>query len=111
MGFLFGKKETVRAMAEVLGDGRALADKELGRVKYRNEWRGKEPLIEIGVRVQPEYEPAYEATMKAGISSSFLLMPGVQVQVTYDPSKKEHVELDDKLQAIVDRNPQLTHKE
>jgi hypothetical protein len=97
----FGKKETVQSLAEVLEDGRAAMDDKMG----------KEPTIDIAVRVMPEFEVPWEATMKAGIGSSFLLMPGVQVQVKYEAEKKEHVELDDNPQAILARNPQMVRKE
>jgi len=110
MGFLFGKKQTVQAMAEVLEDGREITNREMNRLKY-NEYHGKEPMLEIGVRVLPEYEVPYEAKMKAGLSSTFLLVPGVQVRVKVEADKRERVELDDNVQSIVDRNPQLVKKE
>jgi hypothetical protein len=47
--------------------------------------------------------------MKAGISKSILLLPGVRVQVKYD-EKKTSVVLDDDHQAILARNPQLIKK-
>jgi hypothetical protein len=106
MGFLFGKKETKQAMAEMLEDGRAIFEHEMKRMKY-NEYHGKEPKLDMRVRVMPEFEVPWEATMKAGISCAFLLVPDVQVQVRYEVDKKEHVELDDDPQAIVARNPQL----
>ncbi len=106
---LFRKKQAVRAFAEVLEDGRASANRELKKAKYR-EYRGAEPMLSIAVRVQPQNEPPFEATMKAGVSKSLLLMPGVRVQVTYDPQGKDDVVLDDELQAILDRNSQLVKK-
>jgi len=106
---LFGKKQTVRALAEVLEDGRLIADREMKKPRYR-EYRGAEPMLEIGVRVQPENEPPFEARMKAGLSKSFLLMPGVRVQVKYDAAGRDHVVLDDENQAILARNPQLIKK-
>jgi len=107
----FGKKETVQSLAEVLADGRAAMDDKMSGIRYRNHSEGKEPTIDIAVRVMPEFEVPWEATMKAGIGSSFLLMPGVQVQVKYEAEKKEHVELDDNPQAILARNPQMVRKE
>jgi len=109
MSPLFGKKETVQALAEILEDGRAIFDQEMKKIKYR-EYRGPEPMLQIRVRVQPENEPPFEAVMKAGIGHSFLLKQGVRVQVKYEPQKHEHVEFDDGDQAILDRNPQLIKK-
>jgi hypothetical protein len=110
MGFLFEKKQMVYALAEVLEDGRAITNQEMKKPKYR-EYRGKEPVLEIMVRVQPENDSPFEAQMKAGLGKAFLLMPGVRVQVKYEPAKKQQVMLEDEIQAILDRNPQLIKKE
>ena len=110
MNFLFGKKQSTQAFAEVLEDGRAISAQEMKKAKY-NDYSGAEPMLEIGVRVQPENEPAFEAKMKAGLSKSFLLMPGVRVQVKYDPTHKQQVTLDDDNQAILARNPQMIKKQ
>ena len=107
---LFGKKKTVQALAEVLEDGRAIMNQEMKKPKYR-EFAGAEPMLEIGVRVQPENEPAFEAKMKTGLTHSYLLKPGVRVQVKYEPGKTQQVTFDDETQAILARNPQLVKKE
>jgi hypothetical protein len=107
---LFGKKKTVQALAEVLEDGRAIMNAEMKKPKY-NEYAGAEPMLEIGVRVQPQNEPAFEAKMKTGLTHSYLLKPGVRVQVKYEPDKKQQVTFDDEAQAILARNPQLIKKE
>jgi hypothetical protein len=109
MNFLFGKKPTVQAFAEILEDGRMIANQEMQKPKY-NEYKGSEPVLEINVRVQPANEPPFEAKMKAGLTKSFLLKPGVRVQVKYEPIKKQQVILDDENQAILERNPQLIKK-
>ena len=109
MSFLFGKKQTVQALAEVLEDGRAIGNKELGKAKY-NAYQGGEPMVQIQVRVLPENEPPFEASMKAGITKTYLLKLGVRVQVKYEPAKKQSVTLDDDGQAILARNPQLVVK-
>jgi hypothetical protein len=110
MKFLFGKKQTIHAFAEVLEDGRAVTNREIVKLKYRREYQN-EPMMEIAVRVQPEDESPFEVKMKAGISKTHLLMPGVRVRVQYDPSKKQQVTLDDETQEILKRNPSLTiHK-
>ncbi len=110
MSFLFGKKQAVQAMAELIEDGRAQMNKELSKAKY-NEYRGAEPMIKMRVRVLPENETPFEAVMKSGVSQAFLLKMGVRVRVKYDPAKKEQVTLDDDNQAILARNPQLTPKQ
>jgi hypothetical protein len=106
---LFGKKKTVQALAEVLEDGRAIMNQEMKQPKY-NEYSGDEPMLEICVRVQPENEPPFEAKMKIGLTHSYLLKPGVRVQVKYEPGKKQQVTFDDETQAITARNPQLVKK-
>ena len=110
MSFLFAKKPMTQALAELLEDGRAAMNQELGKAKY-NEYRGAEPMVEVRVRVQPATEPPFEARMKAGISKAFLLKSGVRVQVKYEPAKKQQVTLDDDAPAILARNPQLTVKQ
>lgn len=109
MSPIFGKKDTVQALAEILEDGRAIFSEEMKKIKYR-EYVGPEPMLQIRVRVQPENEPPFEAVMKAGISHSLLLKQGVRLRVKYEPQKHAHVEFDDADQAIIDRNPQLVKK-
>ena len=106
MKFFFEKKQTVQSFAEVLEDGRAITNREIIKLKYRRDYQN-EPMMEIAVLVQPENEPPFEVKMKAGISKTHLLMPGVRVRVKYDPSKKQQVTLDDETQEILKRNPSL----
>jgi hypothetical protein len=103
---LFGKKKTVQALAEVLEDGRAMMNAVMKQPKYNN-YSGKEPMLDIRVRVQPVNEPPFEAKMQTGLTHSYLLKPGVQVQVSYEPGKPDHVKFDDEAQAILARNPQM----
>ncbi len=110
MRFLFRKKRTVEVFAEVLEDGRAKMNQEMKKAKY-NQYSGAEPMLNIAVRVQPESEPPFEANMKAGITKSTLLLPGVKVLVKYEPGKEQRITLVDELQAILDRNPQLLKKQ
>jgi len=110
MKFLFGNKQMSTALAEVLEDGRAITNQEMKKAKY-NQYEGSEPMLEIAVRVQPANEPSFEAKMKAGLTKTYLLVPGVRVQVKYDPSKKKQVMLEDETQAILERNPQLIKKQ
>ena len=104
---LFGKKQTVQALAEVLEDGRTKMNELMQKPKYRN-YKGAEPMIEVAVRVEPGTEPAFEAKLKVGLTHVYLLKAGVKVQVKYDPAKHQQVEFDDDNQAVLERNPQLT---
>jgi len=106
MSFLFGKKQTVKAFAVMLEDGREISNREITKLKYRRDYQA-EPKFDILVRVEPQGEPPFEARMKAGISKTFLLITGVRVQVQYDPRNLKQVTIDDEPQAILDRNPQL----
>ena len=106
MSFLFGKKQSVQALAEVLEDGREIMNAEMQKPKYNN-YSGREVFIEVGVRVQPDNEPPYEAKMKVGLLNAYLLKPGVRVQIKYDPAKKEQVTMDDQAAQILERNPQF----
>ncbi len=110
MSPLFGKKQFVYALAETIEDGRTLMNLELKKAKYR-EYHGAEPMVEILVRVLSETEPSFETKMKAGVSKAFLLKPDVRVRVKYEPNKKQQVFLEDEIQAIVERNPQLSKTE
>lgn len=106
MNFLFGSKKNTRSIAKVLEDGRAIAAAEMDRPKYR-DYAGREPLIQVRVRVEPESGSPFETVMKAGLTLSYLLLPGVNVQVTFNASKNSDVVLDDTQEAILARNPQL----
>jgi hypothetical protein len=106
MSFLFGKKQSVQALAEVLEDGREIMNAEMKKPKYNN-YSGREVFIEVIARVQPENEPSFEAKMKVSLLKAYLLKPGVKVRVQYDPAKKEQVTMDDEAPAILERNPQL----
>jgi hypothetical protein len=110
MNFFFKNKQTAQAFAEVLEDGRAITAQEMKKIKYQRQYQN-EPVIEIGVRVQPDNEPPFEAKMKAGLTKTHLLMPGVRVKVKYDPSQKQQVTLDDDNQEILKRNPQMIKKD
>ena len=103
---MFFKKKKVCCLAQVLEDGRHLADEEMKKPKYKN-YQGPEVFISIKARVQPNDAPPFEAAMKASILKCVLLLPGVVVQVNFDPHHLERVELNDELQSILDRNPQL----
>src|SRR6266536_6572159 len=106
MSFLFGKKQSVQALAEVLEDGREIMNAEMKRPKYNN-YSGREVFIDVPVRVQSDNEAPFEAKMKVSLLKAYLLKPGVRVRVKYDPAKKEQVIMDDEPAAILERNPQL----
>ncbi len=50
MSFLFGKKQRVQALAEVLEDGREIMNAEMKKPKYNN-YSGREVFIDVAVRV------------------------------------------------------------
>ena len=106
MNFLFGKKEMVPAMAEVLVDAEKIANEEMKKPRYKN-YRGAEVMVDVMVRVQPANEPSFETLMKASTFKTFLLKPGVKVKVQYNQKNRKECTLDDEVQAILDRNPQL----
>ena len=106
MGFLFGKKQNVQALAEVLEDGREKMNAEMKKPKFNN-YAGPEVFLDLAVRVQPQEEPPYEAQMKVGLLHMHLLKQGVRVRVKYDPRRPEQVAYDDDPQALLERNPQL----
>jgi hypothetical protein len=106
MSFLFGKKQSIQTLAEVLEDGRELMNAEMKKPKYNN-YAGPEVFIYVPVRVQPDHEPSYEAKMKVSLLKAYLLKPGVRVRVKFDPAQKEQVMMDDEPAQILERNPQL----
>ena len=106
MSFLFGKKQDVQALAEVLEDGREKMNAEMQKPKFNN-YSGGEVFLELAVRVEPQNEPSFESNMKVGLLNMHLLKQGVKVQIKYDPRKPDKVEYADAPQAILDRNPQL----
>lgn len=106
MNFLFKKKQSIEALAEVLEDGRERMNVELKKPKYNN-YSGREVFIEIAVRIQPDGEPSFESKMKVSLLKAYLLKPGVRVRVQYDPAKKEQVIMDEEPAQILERNPHL----
>jgi hypothetical protein len=106
MSFLFGKKQTIQALAELLEDGREKMNAEMKKPKFNN-YSGPEEFLDVVVRVQPQNDPPFDAKMKVGLLKMYMLKQGVRVMVKYDPAKKEQVTFDDDTQAILERNPQL----
>jgi hypothetical protein len=106
VSFLFGKKQGIQSLAEVLEDGRELMNTEMKKPKYNN-YAGREVFIDVAVRVEPANEASYGARMKVSLLKAYLLKPGVRVLVKYDPAKKEQVVMDDEAAQILERNPQL----
>ena len=106
MSFLFAKKQTVQALAEVLEDGREMANQEMKKLKYNN-YQGPAIMLSVAVRVQLENELPFESKMKVAMLKMYLLKPGVRVMVKYDPAKKQQVTMEDEPAAILERNPQL----
>lgn len=110
MSFLFGKKEEIRAMAEILENGLDVMNQEMAKAKY-NSYQGAEPMLEVKVRVQPKDDAPFESVMKVGMTKSFLLLQGVMVRVKYQKGKNQQVELDDDNQSILERNAGILKKE
>lgn len=107
---LFGKKEEVHALAELLEDGREIMNQEMKKAKYNN-YKGVEPMLNIKVRVQPTDEPPFEATMEVGLTHSYLLKLGVVVQVKYRKGKNGQVVFDDTNQNVLERNAKILKRE
>src|SRR5690242_6759404 len=78
MSFLFGKKQSLGSLAEILEDGREIVNTEMKKPKYSN-YSGPEVFIHVAVRVQPDHETPFEARMKVGLLKAYLLKPGVRV--------------------------------
>ena len=106
MGFLFGKKQTVQALADGLEGGREKMNAEMKKPKFNN-YAGPEVFLDLVVRAHPKDAPPDEAKMKVGLLYMHLLKPGATVRVKYDPRKPSQVEYDDEPQALLDRIPQL----
>jgi hypothetical protein len=106
VSFLFGKRQSVQSLADVLEDGREIMNAEMKKTKYNN-YAGREVFIDVAVRVEPDNDAPYEARMKVSLLKAYLLKPGVRVLVKYDPAKKEQVIMDDEAAQILERNPQL----
>lgn len=106
---LFGKKEEAQAKAEILEDGLAVMNQEMQKAKY-NSYKGAEPMLSIRVRVQPTDEVPFEAVIQVGMTNSFLLKPGVIVQVKYQKGKTDKVTFDDNTQNVLERNASILKK-
>lgn len=93
------------AMAEPLVEAQPLAD---AKMKGISNYSGPEIFLELPARVFPEDgSPPFEATMYASLFFAHFLRPGVRVTVKMNPQSRSHVALDDSMQEIVQRNPQL----
>ncbi len=114
MNFLFGKRQEVQAFAVTLENGREIATREMGKIKYSRDplaRHGNTITYEIAVRVEPLNESPFEAKMKTPHSKVYLLSTGVRVQIKYDPQNKQKVTFDDDPHDIRTRNPQLKESE
>lgn len=89
--FLFGSsKPDATATAEVLVHGREAMNETLKSPRYNN-YKGAEPMVEVAVRVTDEAGKTWDATMEAGLSVVFLLVPGMKVAAKYAKKKPERV--------------------
>ena len=106
---LFSKKEEAQATAEVLEDGLVVMNQEMQKAKYNN-YKGAEPMLSVRVRVQPTDEAPFESVMQVGMTSSFLLKPGVIVQVKYQKGETSQVTFDDDTQNVLAKNAGILKK-
>lgn len=102
----FRKKPELHASAVLVDNGRDVVAEGLRSPKY-NSYSGPEPLFAMKVRVTDDAGQSWDATMKAGPATSFLLLPGVRVKVRYREGKRDKVTIDDTPMAILEKNPQM----
>jgi hypothetical protein len=89
--FLFGSsKPDATATAEVLVHGRDAMNETLKSPRY-NDYKGAEPMVEVAVRVTDDAGKTWDATMEAGLTVVFLLVPGMKVDVKYASKKPARV--------------------
>lgn len=117
MSFLFGKKQSVMSMAEVLEEG-APKMLEWSRIQMQNASKSfrkheeymQTPMFQIAVHVTPQGGSPFDAQMETSLTVVSEMRKGIQVQVKYDPNHKEQVTLVDDIYALQARNPQLVEK-
>ena len=102
----FKKKPDQRATAVLLESGREVAEQAMRSPKF-NDYRGPEPMFPMRVRVTDDTGRSWDATMKAGPTTAFLLLPGVRVPVKYAAGDADEVLLDADAMQILAANPQL----
>ena len=102
----FKKKSPQSAVAELVDDGREIFEQAMRSPKF-NTYRGPEPMFPMRVVVRSPDGRRWDATMQAGPSTAFLLLPGVKVKVRYDAGAPEDVTIDDTPASILEANPQL----
>lgn len=92
-------------MAEPLVEAEPLA---AAKMKGIRNYSGPEIFLDVLSRVWPtDGSVPYETTMQASLFFAHFLRPGVKVAIKIDPQNKNQVVLDDTMQDIVQRNPQL----
>lgn len=109
---LFGHRQEATALAVTLENGREVATAEMKAKAHLDKYKryGAESTYEVKVRVEPENEPPFEATMKVPGSRIYLMSAGVRIRVKYDGRDKK-VEFSDDPRDVRARNPQLDESE
>lgn len=102
----FRKKSPQTATAELVDNGREVADQAMKSAKF-NTYKGAEPMFPMRVVVRHADGITWDATMEAGPTTAFLLLPGVRVKVKYDAATPEKVTIDATAPEILADNPQL----
>jgi hypothetical protein len=102
----FRKKSPQTAIAELVDNGREVADQAMKSAKF-STYKGAEPMFPMRVVVRAEDGRSWDATMEAGPTTAFLLLPGVRVKVKYDASAPDKVTIDATAPEILADNPQL----
>jgi hypothetical protein len=102
----FKKKSPKSAVAELVDNGREISEQAMRSPKF-NTFKGAEPMFPMRVVVRDADGRSWDATMEAGPSTAFLLLPGVKVKVRFDAGSPEKVTIDDTAPSILAANPQM----
>ena len=108
-GLAARRAKTVRqnglpGVAEPLVEAQPLANAKMQGV---GNYSGPEIFLDVPARVWGPEGISYETTLQASLLFAHFLRPGVKVTVKISPQDKNIVVLDDTMNDIVQRNPQL----
>ena len=99
------RQNGLSGLAEPLVEAKPLADAKMQGV---GNYSGPEIFLDVPARVWgPDGGVPYETTIQASLFFAHFLRPGVKVTVKISPQDKNIVVLDDTMNDIVQRNPQL----
>lgn len=92
---LFGQRRLskvgVRAFADVLNAEQSIVSVTIGNPNLVNN---TEVRWTLRLRVTPEHEPSFEASLKTLLPQSMRPRPGTRLAVIYDPKDHSRIELD-----------------